>query len=52
MTDDQTTPYLDGHCQSLGRPDQFHALCRRRFRSQFGTEFRCSCPNHDDKEGD
>lgn len=44
MTD--AVPYLDGHCGTHGRPDQFHALCPGRFRSQFGVEHACSCIEH------
>jgi hypothetical protein len=43
-------PYLDGHCQSHGKPDQYHALCRGGYRSQFGVEFVCVCPAHTDLE--
>jgi hypothetical protein len=39
-------PYLDGRCQSHGSPDQYHDLCPGRFRSQFGVEHACLCPEH------
>jgi hypothetical protein len=39
-------PYLDGHCRTHGRPDQFHALCNGGYRSVFGVEHVCSCPQH------
>jgi len=46
MTDDTgPVPYLDDHCAGHN-PDQFHNLCPRRFRSQFGVEHACTCPAH------
>jgi len=47
---DTTTPYLDDRCAGQKR-DQFHQFCPGRYRSQFGTEFKCSCRNHE-QEGD
>lgn len=38
-------PYLDDHCAGR-KHDQYHAFCPRRFRSQFGVEHQCTCPEH------
>lgn len=44
--DDGPVPYLDGHCSTRGKPDQFHGLCPGHYRSQLGVEHLCSCPEH------
>jgi hypothetical protein len=43
----EPVPYLDGHCATHGRADQYHTLCGGGYRSQFGVEFVCSCPAHE-----
>jgi hypothetical protein len=47
---DQTFPYLDGHCKTHGRPDQYHNLCPGEYVSPYGVRRVCSCPNHQPKE--
>jgi hypothetical protein len=42
----EPVPYLDGHCATHGLPDQYHALCPRVWRSNFGVEHVCTCPEH------
>lgn len=48
MIDAQTR--LFGWCQTHGKPDQFHALCRREIKSAAGVTHVCSCPKHDEEE--
>jgi hypothetical protein len=35
------------------RPDQYHYLCRRHYRSPFGVEHVCGCAEHaNEKDAD
>lgn len=47
---DAPVPYLDGHCSTQGKPDQYHDLCPGHYRGQLGVEHVCICPNHNDEE--
>jgi hypothetical protein len=47
MTDDDGAVLtLMGWCQTHGKPDHYHALCRREYTTGFGVLTRCSCLEH------
>lgn len=48
MTD--TPSKVFSWCQTHGRPDQFHNLCRRTITSAVGVTWTCSCPEHENDE--
>jgi hypothetical protein len=47
MSDDEgAVTTLMGWCQSHGKPDQYHSLCRREYVTALGVLTRCGCPEH------
>lgn len=46
--------HLFGFCASAPgtKDDTYHALCPVEYETQLGVVHHCSCPNHDEEEGD